>query len=411
MPATEQTWRNQKVMHVIFGVSGIAMLVTTIWMLAVDHNREWKPIQRKFRDIESWFATARINEQETAEYETQTQDLQAKLDAARSQPPPAAGVESFLQVAQSKVEAPADVEQSYADQNGYDVKAVEEAYASLLAQPTIAGYDKLIDKLEDIVTLAQFVEDTRSQELKFKKAILSVAVSTFNLAVGAKTDAELAQLQAEVDQVQKEVDRLTIAYEDANTHRLALSATLDGLNAPAIAAKKALADHQSTLEALQKTLKEREMTAVWHYYKPGKDFLTLPILDAFDDPLKIENQWLPKLTFNNNFRDVARFDRCATCHLAMDKTAPGSAVEPGYRPQMHDDLVLFLETPEKDPHQDVDEEGNPIAPTYDRLFGIQLASQGLIDDDDVTVSVVRPKSPGRGPRTSRAASWGWNRAT
>ena len=30
------------------------MLLTTVWMLAADHHREWKPFQRKFRDVETW---------------------------------------------------------------------------------------------------------------------------------------------------------------------------------------------------------------------------------------------------------------------------------------------------------------------------------------------------------------------
>ena len=32
-------------MHVIFGISALVMLVGTIWMLAKDHNREWRQWQ------------------------------------------------------------------------------------------------------------------------------------------------------------------------------------------------------------------------------------------------------------------------------------------------------------------------------------------------------------------------------
>ena len=31
-------------MHVIFGVSSLVMLVGTVWMLAKDHNREWRTV-------------------------------------------------------------------------------------------------------------------------------------------------------------------------------------------------------------------------------------------------------------------------------------------------------------------------------------------------------------------------------
>ena len=70
----------------------------------------------------------------------------------------------------------------------------------------------------------------------------------------------------------------------------------------------------------------------------------MPILDAFGHPLKVEQIWLPKLTINNNFRDVARFDRCTTCHQAIDRTAPGSAIEPGYH-EAADRLQVLLPTP------------------------------------------------------------------
>ena len=44
------------------------MLVTTVWMLAADHRREWKDYQRKFQHVETWTAQARISQQESSEY-------------------------------------------------------------------------------------------------------------------------------------------------------------------------------------------------------------------------------------------------------------------------------------------------------------------------------------------------------
>ena len=68
-------------MHVVFGVSSVAMLLTTVWMLAADHNRSWKEYQRTFRDIETWNADARLGEQQSADYEQTERDLQEKLKA------------------------------------------------------------------------------------------------------------------------------------------------------------------------------------------------------------------------------------------------------------------------------------------------------------------------------------------
>ena len=47
MPATEQTWRDQKLLHLLFGITSLALLIATVWMFAKDHAREWKGYQRK----------------------------------------------------------------------------------------------------------------------------------------------------------------------------------------------------------------------------------------------------------------------------------------------------------------------------------------------------------------------------
>jgi len=65
MPATEQTWRNTKWMHMAFGVTGLVMLLVTLWMFSDDHNREWKKYQQTFfQDVEVWNLRARQKEQE-----------------------------------------------------------------------------------------------------------------------------------------------------------------------------------------------------------------------------------------------------------------------------------------------------------------------------------------------------------
>ena len=90
MPATEQTWRNSKLLHLVFGITSLAMLVTTLWMLAADHLREWKDVQRKFRDIETWTLQSRLDEQKTKGFEVETQRLENKLADLRRRCPRAA---------------------------------------------------------------------------------------------------------------------------------------------------------------------------------------------------------------------------------------------------------------------------------------------------------------------------------
>src|SRR5436305_13583855 len=53
MAASDKTYRNQKALDVVFGVSSLALLVSMIWMFVQDYNRPWKAEQRAFRDVEA----------------------------------------------------------------------------------------------------------------------------------------------------------------------------------------------------------------------------------------------------------------------------------------------------------------------------------------------------------------------
>src|SRR3954453_7365922 len=56
MAATDQTYRNQKALDVVFAVSCLLMLASILWMFAQDYNREFKTEQRQFRDVEAALA-------------------------------------------------------------------------------------------------------------------------------------------------------------------------------------------------------------------------------------------------------------------------------------------------------------------------------------------------------------------
>src|SRR5579871_3061301 len=53
MPASEKFWRDLKVMHVVFAVSAFALLGTTLWMMAADHEDQWRGYQDGFAKIEA----------------------------------------------------------------------------------------------------------------------------------------------------------------------------------------------------------------------------------------------------------------------------------------------------------------------------------------------------------------------
>src|SRR5215218_11345716 len=97
MPATEKTWRDQAKMHVLFGISALVMLAGTIWMLAKDHNREWRKWQLADRSREGWTIQAQLA-QAQADSNVELDRLQKELIAARSTKVDAGLVKSFEQL-------------------------------------------------------------------------------------------------------------------------------------------------------------------------------------------------------------------------------------------------------------------------------------------------------------------------
>src|SRR5688572_25501838 len=94
MPANEQTWRDQRWMHVIFGVSALVMLLSTVWMMAKDHWREWKTVQLADRAKESWALNARLTES-TMRSATDLERLENELSSAKSQEIEVAAITEF----------------------------------------------------------------------------------------------------------------------------------------------------------------------------------------------------------------------------------------------------------------------------------------------------------------------------
>src|ERR1700737_4322194 len=56
MAATDQNYRSQHALDIVFALSSLAMLLSIVWMFVDDYNRPWKSEQRDFRQIESRLA-------------------------------------------------------------------------------------------------------------------------------------------------------------------------------------------------------------------------------------------------------------------------------------------------------------------------------------------------------------------
>ena len=372
MPATEQTWRDMKILHVVFGVVALILLLATVIMLTVDHNRPWKKYQRTFRALETWTAAARVDAEDTRAFAEKTAELETALAAIRRADLDPELIGAFLAEAEA---VPEDAQAAAAVRE--DVARLREE-ADDDERFVLRG--DLLQRLQDIVDRAEFRENQLAGTLKLRKAELDKRRADYELAIADEAPADRQrELLDLADAKRAEVAEATQAFQQANTHRKSLNGTLGKITEPEDLAAKNLADHRQSLSLLRKVVSDRSPNF-------GKTVLELPVLDAFNGPLRVDQIWLPKLTLNNNFRDVARFDRCTTCHQGMTKAVPGQPTEPAY-PQAGS-VEVVLATPDEPPSDNLTE-----AEQLEMLYGFQLAEQGLFNAADPTVSVVLPESP------------------
>lgn len=384
MPANEQTWRNVTTMHVVFGITAVLMLVGTIWMLAADHLREWKTYQREFRDVRVAATQARVAELETTEFRQKERELEEKLAAIRSQVPD----EKLVQLYRKTIEDRAKVSPETARDS--DSQAIQAAFDRVQAaanekdpQRVASTRAELLSLLDEPIRLARNYAIRITGQVKFERANLDVRRSDFDITV--RDNRPQAVRDAALGDVRKQeelVDGLTVQMQAANTYRTELERIKAALTADETLAKKALDDHVGTIDRLAEQAHEQGASF-------GERLLEFPIIDAFGRPVKVEQIWLPKLTINNNFRDVARFDRCITCHQGINLTAAGSATEPGFPQQKT--ITFLVPTPEERP-ADADAEGNPVDLTLEQVYGLRLAEREL-KPGQVRVAAVWEKRP------------------
>lgn len=376
MPATDKTWYNIKRLHAIFGVSGLILLFSTLWMFKADHQREWKQYQRKARSIDLRMADWRKLQQQTEVISNARQQIEKKLAEAREAPMDAARLKEFGDLAG---------------------EALAEASEK---------------KLAAVIAASKQEESQLLGSLKFRRADLDKAKADLGLAVrDGLGQGRQEELQKDIDLVQVDVDQKTAAYEQAKDKRQKLQSVFSDLMKDIRDLEKQRDDSMAEEQRLIASIQDRQskwFEGSWL----GKRWLELPILDAFNSPLTIENLWSEDLEQDYSHRMVRRFDRCTTCHQSMEKTVPGSATEGAY---LRERVVqLRLATPEQvrlqaiedgtaqPPAEGGDDEGGgqdsaeAVSSTTELLnqYGIQLADAGLLNRGEVTVQFVEPRTLG-----------------
>jgi len=362
MPATEKTWRDQARMHIIFGISSLVMLAATVWMLAKDHNREWRRWQLADRAKERWAIEAQIAQTEANSLD-KLEQLQRELQDARSKKVDASLVERFIQLVDD--EDKRLQKEGHAEQQadfGRLKNALERLEKAETSDETANARSNLIAEMNRYVREARRRENSLLTKKKFEAAEHTAAISERGLAVGEGKPTE--EIERRIEQLAANIVELDSRLANAKDYRLALEAVVREVQSVELDLQKQISGIEADLDRLRENLWRNPANPL---QAPGEWINRAPVLDAlYTGNIKLEQIWLPEMTINYNFSHVARYDRCTVCHRAIDKVAPGSSTEPAYPavPRDRRERVVQLQTPQA-------EELN-----VSNLYGLELDSAG-----------------------------------
>jgi len=378
-------------MHVIFGVSTLVMAVATLWLLAKDHNREWKDWQLKDRKKDAWVIQAN-RDALAAQFADREKTYEADLLVAESQPIDAALTAQFKELVLAERQRLGEKTPDFArlDARQGDLGAAvaeiaqagDAAAADLLPLREAArrARGKVLGEMVRYVREASFREKTLVDQKKIVNGYRTAAVSKKGLQIhdGAPQQA-LDATQQEIDGYDQQLGELTAGIAGAKEFRTSLEGVVDKANEGKASLAKELSSIQTELARLdEQVFKNTSNVGEW--------VTRWPVLNAlYDGNVRIEQNWLPDLTINYNFSNVARFDRCTTCHRAISKTVPGAADQPLYPaiPPERREMTLALDAPAEPP---------PEGSTLLSAYGMELSKRGIIEDGDVTVHYVLPET-------------------
>jgi mono/diheme cytochrome c family protein len=249
-------------LNVVFAASSIFLLLTTVWMVWDDFDREWKGTQRRFNQLQIEVTRAQLEQTTRAVNKAKLAQLQQQMGAA----------DQSIAANQVKID---DLQQKLREVDARLYRATQAA------QFTKATYD--VDRYAFEVARDKKVPDVAERQKNIEDEAVRLRDSNLELE---KVTAERAAANAELDKfigakgrTQKDIDA---ALFEQNR--------------------------------LQKQLDAIQPSAVKNYV------LNAPLLDFMAPTLKV-NQILTApgtIVDDVNFAKVQKMDRCTTCHLAID---------------------------------------------------------------------------------------------
>ncbi len=276
MPANDQFWRPLGTMHQVFAASAVLLLVCTLWMMAKDHDDEWREYQAVGDELKAAQLNEQLSEIQSGAYEQRKQELEGQREAA----------------------------------------------GEALGQK--AGE---IAELQQQVSDIQGRVDLLTRQTKFKGAERDVARAKYDIAVrdGLPYD-ELQILKKEFDALQARVEEMSGELDVRKAELAQVKNDLAAATTDLDTANNELKKLQVDADLVDKALTSIEPKSGFQKFK--RWLMLQPIVDGFNSPHRLQQDWLPDLKQALGMAKVARFDRCRSCHVNINDFRAGN--EPGF---------------------------------------------------------------------------------
>ena len=291
MSDNEQRFYSAHGLNIVFTISSVIFLVSILAMFWKDYDREWRLHQATFRAIE-------IEKNEA---------LLADKEASLKQK------EEYNQLT-SKVES---LESAQSDQR-----------------------DELGEKQDELASL-QKQHSVGMQNLNFERARLSAVTYQFEQARNHGQEVKAAKLRKRLDALVTSSDEKNLVVEGIETQMAATEEGIKSINADLTDARRELSAVTADRDLVERRLSQLDRARMDPVTRVGDKVRDLPVLDMLNARYNVRDYQVivNGITEDMIFTRVPRVDRCAVCHVAIDR--PGFEDQPNpYK--THPDLETFL---------------------------------------------------------------------
>ncbi len=263
---------NVNKLNTVFALSSVALVISTIWMVWDDYDREWKGLQREAMAMEQY------------------------------------KVEADLQAAQREI-----------DQG--ELKKIEAEIAEVEAsiQTQKERYEAALEVLEDLRG-AFYKAD---QDGKFEKAGYDVIKYEYEEAAHHGHEKEAARKKAVMARMDSMIGVFRLVREGVEAKQAAQQKIVDEV----AGRKKALEQQKSALFQKAELLQRNLINLVPSF---PNVFRNLPMVDFIDPSVEVRQIVLGDLRNDINFTQVPKVDRCTTCHANIDREGYETDPETGF---------------------------------------------------------------------------------